>query len=285
MNNPRISNSICTYFTHAGNINPFAPNNASPIPLERRAKACAEAGFEGIGFSLDDYNHQLSVHGAAGINAILDDCGLIHRELEALLDWFVDGESRTRSNQRRLQFLQAAENMQAHHIKVVSDFSGKTWPMDHMIKEFQQLCSEASDAGTAISIELFPTSNLSDLQSGRTIIEGAGCANGGLCVDIWHMVRGNIPMSAIAALPPNIINHIELDDGALLPSADYHTDTICSRRAPGEGEFPVAEFIAAVNNTGYQGLWGIEILSDHWRTLSAEAATQKAADGIRFALC
>ncbi|MBR9911808.1 MAG: sugar phosphate isomerase/epimerase [Gammaproteobacteria bacterium] len=279
-----MNKTICSYFTHAGNVNPFAANSASPVDFQRRARACADAGFGGMGFSLDDINQLLARHGAAEVNRILDDLDLQQRELEVLLDWFVDGERRQVSDLKRQQLLLAAELIGAHHIKVCSDITGKPWPMDHLIGEFYQLCQQAAAVDTAITIELFPTSNLADLQSGLAVVQGAGCSNGGLLLDIWHMLRGNISLDAIASLPAGIINHVELDDGPLLPGADYITDTIEHRCAPGEGEFPIAKFMAAIAATGYQGLYGVEILSNEFRSLAVEQAAQRAYRGMAHAL-
>lgn len=263
---------ICTYFTLAGNIGPFDKNTASHIGLAQRAQAAGRAGYKGLGFNSQDIDHLLNTLGANQINAILDDNGLVHRELEVILDWFVDGERRTASDTERRVLLEAAKAIGARHIKVGGDLTGKAWPMEHLIEEFALLCDQAAEAGTAITIELFPTSNLADLQTGRAIVEGAGRANGGLLLDIWHMVRGNIHMGAIASLPQGMINHIELDDGTLLPRSDYIADTIYNRLTPGQGEFPLREFLQAVAATGYQGLYGVEILSDEYRSMATEQA-------------
>jgi sugar phosphate isomerase/epimerase len=267
-----IPDLICTYFTLAGPVGPFDADTASPLSLDRRARAAGAAGYRGLGFNGQDIHRLLTTLGAAEVNAILDANGLVHRELEVLLDWFVDGERRAASDRARRLLLDAAGAIGARHIKVGGDTSGRTWPLDRIVEEFARLCDEAAAVGTAITIELFPTANLADLQTGRAVVEGAGRANGGLLLDIWHMVRGNIPLEAIAALPGRFINHIELDDGTLLPRADYLSDTIHYRVAPGEGEFPCRAFLDAVRATGYQGLYGVEILSDAYRAMAPEQA-------------
>jgi sugar phosphate isomerase/epimerase len=278
MTNParRIPELTPTFFTLAGDIRPFGPSAVSAHSLRERAAAAARAGYRGFGFGFQDLEHCIDTHGIAGVNSILDDHGLVHREIEVLVDWFVEGPRRQASDGQRQRMLQAAEQLGARHIKVAGDVSGTTWPMDHMTGAFARLCDEARDAGTAVTIELFPTSNLSDLQTGRTLVEGAGRANGGLLLDIWHMVRGHITMDGIAALPEGIVNHVEIDDGTLLPGADYITDTIDNRLAPGEGEFPLADFICAVEATGYRGLYGVEILSDTFRRMPPEEAASRS---------
>jgi sugar phosphate isomerase/epimerase len=263
---------ICTYFTLAGNVGPFEANTASPIGLVERAEAAGKAGYAGFGFGVDDIEQLSNTLGYREINTILDNNGLKHRELEVLVDWFVTDDRRIAADRKRKILLEAAEKMGARHIKVAGDVQGNTYPLEYIIEEFSRLCDQAAAVGSAITIELFPSSNLADLQTGRAVIEGAGCSNGGLLLDIWHMVRGNIYMDAIAALPPGIINHIELDDGKLLPAANYLDDTINSRLLPGDGEFPLQAFLSAVAATGYDGLYGVEILSSAFRTMALEQA-------------
>jgi len=267
---------IATYLTLAGDVGPFDAVTTSPWPLRVRAEAAAAGGYRGIGFGAQDVTGLLARHGAAEVNAILADHGLVHREIEALLGWFDTGEARVRSDRERTAMLSAAAAIGARHIKVGGDLSGRSWPMEHLIAEFARLCDQAAEAGTAITIELFPTSNIAELQAGRAIVEGAGRRNGGLLLDIWHVVRGRITMAGIAALPPGIVNHVELDDGPLEACGDYLAETIGRRLAPGEGEFPLMEFIGALRACGYDGLYGVEILSDAYRAMAPMEAARRS---------
>jgi len=54
------------------------------------------------------------------------------------------------------------------------------------------------------------------------------------------------------------------------------SETINARVAPGEGEFPLAEFIAVLGVAGYDGLYGVELLSDAWRTMPVEKAARRS---------
>ena len=53
------------------------------------------------------------------------------------------------------------------------------------------------------------------------------------------------------------------------------------RKLPGEGEFPVAEYVAVCRELGYDGPWGVEVLSEELRNLpssrSSSAPTRRAA--------
>lgn len=267
---------IATYFTLAGAIEPFDARTVSPNTLVARAGAAARAGYRGLGFGAQDIAHLLARHGAREINAILDDHGLVHRELEVLLGWFAQGEERAESDRQRRALLDAAAAIGARHVKVAGDIRGRTAPMEQLTAEFAALCDQAAQAGTAITIELFPTSNLADLQTGRAVVEGAGRHNGGLLLDIWHVQRGRISMEAIAALPRGIVNHVELDDGPAEARGDYLRETIDARVPPGEGAFDLGRFLDALDACGYDGAYGVELLSPAFRAMPVEEAARRS---------
>jgi sugar phosphate isomerase/epimerase len=42
------------------------------------------------------------------------------------------------------------------------------------------------------------------------------------------------------------------------------------RRLPGEGEFPIVDYVAVCRELGYDGPWGVEVLSEELRNLPIE---------------
>jgi sugar phosphate isomerase/epimerase len=269
---PNAPKLMASYFTIAGNIKPLTGNQVSPFDLPSRAAAVAGAGYVGIGFVTDDLKHNINVHGYSGIRSILDDAGIQYLEIEVLLDWFADGERRVASDKDRAFLMEAAEALDAYQIKVDADIVGGQWQMEVMIESFADLCKEAREAGTQISIEIFPASNVSDLPTGLAIVEGAGAENGGLLLDIWHFFRGGIPYEDIQTIPLQYIKHIELDDADEQLVGSIVADTLLRRRLPGNGDADVQGFIKNIQATGYDGLYGVEILSDEHRALSLEQA-------------
>ncbi len=63
-------------------------------------------------------------------------------------------------------------------------------------------------------------SNVASLSSALQIIDGADRANSGVYLDIWHIVRGEVPFREIAALPVERIIGVELNDGSLQKQGD-----------------------------------------------------------------
>ena len=275
---------IASFFTIAGDVRPLEGKMISPHALPDRAAAAARAGFAGIGLGSDDLAHIAQQYSARDIRMVLADHGLVQNEIEVLLDWFCDGERRAKSDRARRFMLEWAGALGLRHIKIGVDLMGGQWPLEQMIESFAGLCDDAAAVGAGICVELFPESNIAELDTAMAIIQGAGRGNGGLCLDIWHMTRGHVDFTAIAGLPANAIMHVELDDGPAVQTGTILEETIERRALPGEGAFDLDGFIRSVEATGYRGLYGVEILSDAQRRAPLADAAQRAADTTRACL-
>ncbi len=71
--------------------------------------------------------------------------------------------------------------------------------------------------------------------------------------------------------------HVELDDAGP-PVGSLMEDTLLRRKLPGEGDFDIPAFLRAVASTGYQGLYGVEILSEEQRAMFPAEAAQRSFD-------
>ncbi|WP_156680911.1 sugar phosphate isomerase/epimerase family protein [Sphingomonas profundi] len=272
---PRL---LASYFTIAGDVAAMAPNAISPHTLRERAEAAAEAGYVGIGLLGDDLFALLERHGAAEIRRTIAAAGLTHLEFEVLLDWFADGERRAASDTMRARFMAAVETLGAYQIKLGGDITGDVWPIERMIEGFAGVCADAAKVGAQIALEIFPASNVRDLETALAIVQGAGARNGGLLLDTWHMHRGGIPYEKVAQVPAEYIKHIELDDAAEMVVGTIMEDTLTRRRLPGEGDLDVPAFLDAIRRTGYDGLYGVEILSDEQRSRAPREAAKLSFD-------
>jgi sugar phosphate isomerase/epimerase len=257
---------IAAYFTLAGDVLPLAGGMASPHSLADRAHAAARAGYAGIGLHTDDLVRVVEQHGYQGVRQIIADSGLKYVEIEALLDWFAEGERRRTSDAARKIMLEGAERLGAYQIKIVGD---------------RTLCLQAADVGTQVTIEALPFSNITDPRVAAEIVAGAGVANGGILLDIWHLARGGFPYEDIATIPPQFIKHVELDDADSAVVGTLLEDTTKNRLLPGQGSFDVRRFIRCVQAAGYQGLYGVEIVSDAQRALPLEHAAELSLRAAR----
>ncbi len=274
---------LASYFTIAGDVHPLTRDIPSPFDFRMRVEAAARAGFRGIGLFHTDLKSVIARHGYAGMRAILAHNGMAWIEVECLFDWFADGERRQASDINRRLLLEAAAELGAFHVKVASDLVGNC-PRERMIEDFAALCDEAATAGTKVSLEMTPFSNTDDLVSTLAVVEGAGRANGGLMLDLWHVTRGGVSNAEIAALPKERIFGVELDDAAATVQGDLLQDTLEHRRFCGEGDFDVAGFIRALDAAGFEGPYGVEVLSAEVRRMPLETVVRRAFETTARAL-
>ena len=227
-----------------------------------RVTAAANAGFRGLGLWHADLLHILEKRGLHELRTILDDGGMVHVELEFLSDWFLDPgtDERRRSDQRRRALLDAAGVLGARHVKV-GNFAGRQVPIGLLTERFAELCAEAAEHGTSVAYEfMYRDATAGSLEAARSVVQGAGAANGGLALDLWHVVDLDVSTSAIRELPAGTVVAAEVSDGERSPGPGARR-SMRDRRLPGDGDFDIADFVAAVRAAGFQGPWGVELLS------------------------
>ncbi len=249
---------LASYWTICCGV-PHTDHEYSPFDFRARVESAARAGFKGFGIWHADLEHVLRTLTLKVMKQILDDNGIKHVELEFLGDWFLDGERKAESYTRKKLLFDAAEALRAHHVKV-GDFYQQRTPMPRLIERFAELCAEGAERGTKVGFELMPFAMIDSLEDSLKMVEGAGASNGGICLDTWHIVKLKIPYDKLRCIPAQYITSVELNDGTFECPWSLHEDTVNHRRLCGHGEFDVKGFIAAVQEAGYEGPWGIEVL-------------------------
>jgi len=268
---------IATCWTTAGNVRADRPDNLGRWPLPDRIEAAARAGYAGTGFWLGDLRAWHEGGGTwARLRRHLADAEQSLVELEYLADWFADGPRRTQSDAARADLLIAAQELGARHLKVMPPFLPDDTSGERLAGEFARLCEEAAANDLLVGLEMLPFSQLPNLAAALAMVRQADAANGGLLIDIWHVVRSGSAVAEVARVPARHIIAAELCDAPAAMQEPITEDTMCRRRLCGEGEFDVAGFIAALAQAGYAGPFGVEILSDAFRRLPLDQAAQRS---------
>ncbi len=99
----------------------------------------------------------------------------------------------------------------------------------------------------------------------------------GLVLDSFHALARELPVAPIRAIPADRIFLVQLADAPWL-DLDLLSWSRHFRCFPGQGDLPLAGFMAAVAATGYGGPFSLEIFNDQFR---AGAAARTATDGLR----
>ena len=199
---------------------------------------------------------------------VFDDNGLRHLELEFLMDWFLDedDERRRASDEIRELLLDAAGELDAHHIKV-GNIPGTPAEIPQLTERFGELCAEAAARTDAkIVYEFMPfDANVNSVDAALEVVGGAGADNGGIAIDTWHMSKLGIAPDELRRIPVEYLSWVELSDGRLDDMDDLVDETVNHRELPGEGEFDLRGYVEVCRDHGYPGPWGVEVLSEELR--------------------
>ena len=108
--------------------------------------------------------------------------------------------------------------------------------------------AEMADArGMQATAEFAPMLGVPDLPSARALVRHVGRPGFALLVDMLHVARSGATAEDLAALSPGEIGHIQLCDGLLdWTMQSYAEEAGAERRCPGDGEFPLVDWLAAL---------------------------------------
>jgi len=265
---------LASYWTISGG-EPHTDREYSPYDFRVRVEAVSRAGFRGFGIWHSDLECVQQKYTLREMRQILDDNGIRFVELEFLNDWFLEGERKTKSDARKRLLFEAADVLRPYHIKV-GDFFQESCSMERLVESFGVLCREAAGHGTKIGFELMPFAMIRTLPEALAMVQGASEPNGGIAFDMWHIAKLRIPYDEVARVPRQYIISVELNDGTFEAPWSLHEDTINHRRLCGEGEFDVKGFVRSLQEAGYTGPWGIEVLSQELRKRPLEQVVPRA---------
>jgi sugar phosphate isomerase/epimerase len=246
--------------------------------FRKRVEIAARAGFKGMGFWHADILQIRRSYTFQEMRRILNDHGIVHIEVEWLLDWFCTGARRDASNETRALLLDAAEALGARHLKV-GDLGNDCADVPRMTEEFANLCRQADELGVLVLLEMLPRpfSRAPCLDDVLTICKGAGAKNAGIMLDCLHVQRtGTTPEDIVIKLDRRIPLGVEINDGYLAIPTRFEDSVVNKRLLPGDGEFDIAAFLQALWSIGYDGPIGVEVLNEYVRKWSLETAATES---------
>ncbi len=119
--------------------------------------------------------------------------------------------------------------------------------------------------------------HVKDWTAAWDIVRAADRDNLGVVLDSFHIcVRGNL-IEPIASLPAERIALVQVADAPAL-AMDPLSLSRHYRCYPGQGDYPILDYLDAVTRSGYRGPLSLEIFNDQFRGASAAAI---AVDGMR----
>ncbi len=235
--------------------------------MEDRLSAATEAGFSGIGLYIGEYQRLKAAGLAHGwLDEQLARYGQCVAEIEVVRGWATDDQSDA-AHEFELLAWEMADRFQSRYLQAIGPYDGSA---EDAGRRFGSLCDRASDHGLVVGLEFLPFTNIIDARDALNVVEIAGRDNGGVCVDIWHHVRGANDQALIDAIPTEKIMGIQMSDGPLAQEMEsYYDDCLRRRRAPREGDMPTTQFVRGLIDKGVSVPWSLEVCNDEvWGQLA-----------------
>lgn len=270
---------MALYWTVSGPVEVHVGREWSLFDWRDRCAEAARVGFQGLGLWHADVSHQLESTTLDEMARTFKDAGLKYLEVEFLAEFWVDrGEpARTESDRLRKQLFETAAAFDAHHIKV-GNIPGTPCELDKLTEAFAELCQDAAKHTAAkVVYEFMPFDvNVNTLDTALELVTNADQPNGALAIDTWHMGKLGITPADLKRIPPEYLGWVELSDGRYENMPDPIDEVVNRRKLPGEGEFEIAGYVEACQQAGYNGPWGVEVLSEELRNLPIEEEFKRA---------
>ncbi|MDX6321880.1 MAG: hypothetical protein QOF52_1738 [Propionibacteriaceae bacterium] len=264
---------VATCWTSAGNVAPLDDPEISPFSAVDRIHAVASTGWAGIGFGQDDLRVIRETVGFPAIRAEIEAAGLRHVEVELASGWWREDDLSWRGTWELL--LEAAHELQASFVKIGTAFGSPVDDITPFVKPLRQVANEAATVGTRVALEPLPFGFIGSMPQGADLIRAADHPSAGLLVDFWHVFRADTTLpQLVQCLDPNIVFGVELSDAHREAVGTLFEDTRDRRTLIGHGAQDIAGFIRAMQQVGFDGPWGVEILSaEHRERPLTEALT------------
>lgn len=252
-------------------------------PFDERAASAAAGGYDGLGFNLRAYR-LLQADGVSDA-ALLDTLARHDQrivELEVLAGWSDGGDAGARSRRAEDTAFHLADVFGVGYLQAIGPYAGS---LDDAAEAFAALCDRAAEHGMRVGLEFLPFTNIADVTTAAELVARADRPNGGICVDTWHFFRGDADFDGLAAVPPERVFDIQLNDGTLRPEhGDYLEDCLWNRRCPGDGEFDLRRFLDVLAGRGVDAPVSVEVLSRALDELAPQEAARRSAAASRSVL-
>lgn len=249
----------------AGTLPEFLPDEV--------ARAAGQAGFGHVGFTIepDKWNTERS----KATKAELDRYDLSVLDVEVV--WIPKGGVLTEDH--RL-IIDAGAELGAPNVLVVS---AEPDP-DRTAAAIHQLCEWAAPANMRVSLEFLMITAVQSLDMALDIVSRCDHPAAAVLIDSLHFHRAGHAALDLKAINSNLLSYSQICDGNLQCPDNFDSyleDAIDLRSAPGEGELPLADILAALPEAIPLSL---EVRSKTYRdrypdpTERAKAVRQKSLD-------
>ena len=246
--------------------------------LEAKLAAAARAGFRAI----EIFENDLTFFSGRprDVRTRAQDLGLEIIALQPMRDFEgMPGPMRARNFERAQRKFDLMEELGTRALCICSNVSeDSTGDFGVLANDLGELADLAAQRGFSIGYEALAWGrHVKDWMQAWDIVRAADRANLGIVLDSYHICVRKNPLAPIAEIPANRIALVQIAD-----APDIVMDPMSLSRHhrcfPGQGDYPIREFLGHCVAAGYDGPLSLEIFNDQFR---GAPAAQIARDGMR----
>jgi 4-hydroxyphenylpyruvate dioxygenase len=234
------------------------------LDYEAQLRTAARAGFGAVGLQAPAVEKYLaSGKSPAEARSVLDSLGLAAPEMNFFADWiYARGEEKVAALGCFARLCELSEALGSRTIVSTTSCTGMP-DRAVALENYGELCRMAGERSLVVGLEFLPWATIKTVADAWQLVEQVNHPSAGLVVDIFHVVMGGSGLDDIRDLPAEKIAMVHVND---LHDTGEDVMTLCrnSRILPGEGQFPLREFLEAVRATGYGGWYTLEILNEDY---------------------
>jgi 4-hydroxyphenylpyruvate dioxygenase len=246
--------------------------------LAEKLQAIAAAGFNGVEIFENDL---LSFHGTPrDVARMAADLGVKILTFQPFRDFEGMPEpQRARTFARAERKFDLMKELGCNQLFVCSSVSPDALAgIDRAAADFQELGERAAKRGIRVGYEALAWGrHIHDYRDAWEVVRRADHPAIGIVLDSFHIFARRTDLNPMRSIPGDKIFLVQLADAPWL-NMDVLQWSRHFRCFPGQGDFPLVDFMEAVADTGYQGPLSLEVFNDEFRAGSPRGV---AVDGRR----
>lgn len=122
-------------------------------------------------------------------------------------------------------------------------------------ENFFRLAERADQFGLGINIEFMRFSQVKTLGDALKLVRSVNKPGVGVVVDLLHLIRSGGSVEDLKAAPQDLVRYAQICDGPASVDADsLFFEAVSQRLIPGQGEFPLADFVQALPDGIFLGI-------------------------------
>jgi 4-hydroxyphenylpyruvate dioxygenase len=246
--------------------------------LDSKLRALAAARFDAVEIFENDL---LTFSGSAReVRGMLDELGLACCCFQPFRDFEGMPEpQRSRTFERLERKFDLMQELGAPLLLVCSNVSpASSGERSRLVDDLRELGARAQARGLRVGYEALAWGrHIYDHRDAWSLVRAVDHPAVGLILDTFHSLARRVPIESLNAIDMRKVFLVQIADAPLL-EMDALSWSRHYRNMPGQGDFPLAEYMTAVVRGGYDGYWSLEIFNDRFR---AGSASSVALDGHR----